>query len=273
MTLSLAPQMTQREYKWIQWKAIRSAKGFLHQYEETADTYIIWGYDGPEAHLCILYRGLVPQHVMDAGYTQEQNDLDLADFESVYKAIGNSSIDQRISGVPLGRAAVTKTGWHFQLHSVEITTAKWNGYYNKKINPVTLELTELGYVTYKLYDADRVEITDEANIATAVFTVVDWCVDHEMEIVGVIFTQVAPPTTDVRMWTSAAPGIANVPFGQGGLNLKNIGVGGVVDADGLAAKYMHPTIPMPGINKFRTMLKHDAGVQHTFQLLYKLFKP
>ena len=177
------------------------------------------------------------------------------------------------SDVPLSRTTVTKIGWHFQLHSIEITTAKWNGFHNKKINPITLVISDLGFVTYKLFDASQAQITDEANIADARITQMDWCVDHEMEIVGAIFSQNNAPTTDIYMWTFAAPGIANVPFGQGGLNLKLIGTGGTVDADGKAAKYLHPSIPMAGINKFRTILKHDAGVQHTFQLSYKLFKP
>jgi hypothetical protein len=176
-------------------------------------------------------------------------------------------------GSTLSRVKVTTSGWHFQISPIYVKTSTWNGYHHKQINPVTLVETDTGFVTYKLYDASRTQILEEERANEATYTVVDWCVNHEIEIVGAVFTQAEPPTTDIYMYTVGAPGILNVPFGCGGLNLKCIGIGGVIDADGKSAKYIHPSSPMSGLNKFRTILTHSAGVVHECQLIYKLFKP
>jgi hypothetical protein len=85
----LAPQFTQRGYFWTQWLEVRALKGLVLQYEGDDDTYTIWGYDGPEVHICTIWRGLVPDAVLGEGYTQEQNDADEAEFEAAYKPTGN----------------------------------------------------------------------------------------------------------------------------------------------------------------------------------------
>jgi hypothetical protein len=91
--LAITPYFTHREYRWTEWKAIQAVKGFNHQFEQLPDKYTIWGYDGPEAHVCIIYRGDVPYTVIDAGYSQAQNDADKLDFETNFKSIGNKAID------------------------------------------------------------------------------------------------------------------------------------------------------------------------------------
>jgi hypothetical protein len=172
------------------------------------------------------------------------------------------------------REKCTITGWHFQLHSVDFTTSTIDGFFNKSINPVTLALANLGYVTWKLYKLDGTLITDQPTAdAECRFTVFDWCADHEMEIRGAAYRHQTAPNSDVYFWCSAAPGIANLPFAQGGINLRHLGSGSGVDSDGKAAKYLHPSNPMVGINKFRMMLHHDAGVKHKAMILFQLYKP
>jgi hypothetical protein len=56
------------------------------QFDEAPGTYTVWGYDYPEVHLCTIWRGEVPSGVIAGGYSQEQNDQDLAEFEGGYKS-------------------------------------------------------------------------------------------------------------------------------------------------------------------------------------------
>lgn len=100
MAVVLASQFTQREYRWSQWLDVKEAKELVYQYDEedgAEGIYTIWGYDGPEAYLCKIYKGTVPQAVIDAGYTQQQNDADQAEFEADYKAGANGRIDPRLA--------------------------------------------------------------------------------------------------------------------------------------------------------------------------------
>jgi hypothetical protein len=91
--ITIAPQFTQRAYNWTDWKVVQKIKGFVHQHEDEQQIYTIWGYDGPEAHVCMIYKGEVPQSTIDGqGYTQEQNDLDRVDFEENFKATSNQQI-------------------------------------------------------------------------------------------------------------------------------------------------------------------------------------
>lgn len=177
------------------------------------------------------------------------------------------------NGSDLSRGKITTTGWHLQMHAVEVNVGTWNGFRNMSIDPTTLVETDHGFVTFKLFDSGRAQITNPLLFATACYTQIDWTTNHEAGIIGAIFTQAGPPASDIYMYTIGAPGIANIRFGTGGINLKCIGIGGVIDADGKAEKYIHPSLPMPGLNKFRTIFKHNAATQHQCQIIYKIFKP
>lgn len=87
--ITIAPQFTQIEHRWEAWKAMQSRKTLVLQSYKDESTVTIWGYDGPDAHLCCLYRGAVPACVIASGYTQEQNDADLADYETNYASTAN----------------------------------------------------------------------------------------------------------------------------------------------------------------------------------------
>ena len=207
---------------------------------------------------------------------------ELEDIPDVAKAIntllGGDLTPRDSDGSAIMRPKATTSGWSFQMHSIGIDIGKFSGIHNKSINgnhnsPDFLTLADLGFSTIKLYKQDRSLITAQEDEAQAHFTVVDWQVNHEMEILGGLFTQGQAPTNDIWMWTIGAPGIANVPFGQGGINLKRVGTAGWVDADGKAAKYLHPSVPMVGVNKMRIIFHHPTYEAHPCQMIFKLFKP
>jgi hypothetical protein len=92
MTVSIAPQFTQRASSWTIWKAAQALKGLVTQYEDDGTVYNIWGYDGPEVHICTIWKGTLPDSIVTGGYSQGQNDSDKTDFETYYKPLANKPI-------------------------------------------------------------------------------------------------------------------------------------------------------------------------------------
>jgi hypothetical protein len=173
---------------------------------------------------------------------------------------------------PIVRLKAAAPGWYFQIHSVEFTTAKYGGFYSKKVDAATGVETDTGFCTHKIYDAAGAEITSGAGEGNAVHTRIDWQVNHDMEIRGSMFTHAEKALQDCRMWVFAAPGIVNIPFAVGGLNLRHLPSEEAFTAEGGTAKFLSATVPMVGVNKFRLLLKHPAGFQHMGQLHFMLYK-
>lgn len=92
MSVSISSQFTQRNYKWTDWKVIQSVKNLIYQYEDDGYIYTIWGYDGPDAHICSIFKGNVPYSIIEQGYSQVQNDSDKVDFETNFQANGNKPL-------------------------------------------------------------------------------------------------------------------------------------------------------------------------------------
>jgi hypothetical protein len=183
--------------------------------------------------------------------------------------LGKDTTPKDVEGSPILRQKAAKAGWYYQLHGLEFTTSTIGGFHNKDKDG-----NDLGFVSMKLYDINGTEITDQPTAdSSCVKTQIDWMVNHEMEIIGASLFQNTAPATDIRLWVVAAPGIANLNFVQGGANLKFAGTGHAINADGRVAKYLHPSIPMAGVNKFRMVLKHDAGIKHGAMFLFDLFRP
>jgi hypothetical protein len=97
MPITLAPQYTQRSYFWTAWKSMRAAKHGRYQYDDDGTVYTVWFYDGPEVHLCTIWQGTVPDAVVQAGYSQEQNDADKADFLANYQATANKQLSPELT--------------------------------------------------------------------------------------------------------------------------------------------------------------------------------
>ena len=175
-------------------------------------------------------------------------------------------------GAPLTRNKITKSGWHFQLHSVEFSTSTLNSLYNKDKDD-----SDLGFTTIKYYDDQDAEITSPTQGVLdndCVKTVVTWEADHNIEIIGGLLEQSSQPSTDVRMWITAIPDLTvaqggSVPFIQGGLNLRNIS--GRIDLDGKTPKELPYNVTYH-TNKFMITLRHDAGVKCPITILFKIFR-
>lgn len=187
--------------------------------------------------------------------------------DAVNFLIGADTEPRDVTGRKIVRSAITNEGWAAQFHALSFQTSKLNSVYNKDENG-----NDLGFTSLKLYDANGAEITDAQNEASAVKTVVDWQPNHDFDIVGGQLFQAAAPSEDVYLWVIALPGILNLKFSQGGVNLKLSGGGGIADFDGRASKFM-PYNGGMGTNKFRLVIKHSAGFQHELQLVLEIFKP
>jgi len=171
------------------------------------------------------------------------------------------------TGRPIVRNAVTIEGWSAQFHAVGFCTSKLNALRNHGDDG-----NALGFATAKFYDDENNELTTQEDIdSECVKTVIDWMPSHDYEIVGGQLMQAQPPASNVYLWVKGLPGILNVMFAQGGLNLKLCGQGGIADFDGRASKFL-PYNSGAGTNKFQLILRHEAGVQHEVQLVLEIFK-
>lgn len=94
MAIALSSTHTQRTYRWTDWKTVQSNKKLIYQYDDDGIVYTIYGYDGPEVHLCNIFKGTVPYNIVEAGYSQVQNDADKIDFENNYLAEANRPVNE-----------------------------------------------------------------------------------------------------------------------------------------------------------------------------------
>lgn len=92
MPLALAAQYTQRSFTWTNWKTQFSNKGGLPQFDDDGNVYTIYFYDGSEVLLCTVWKGTVPDGVINGGYSQSTNDSDKSDFETNFKPFFNKSL-------------------------------------------------------------------------------------------------------------------------------------------------------------------------------------
>lgn len=95
--VTLASNLTQRSYAWTAWRSAYLSRGIRLQYIDHGDHYFIWFYDVPEVHLTTIWKGEVPYGVVNGGYTQEQNDVDKADWEARFKYEGNRQLSPQTS--------------------------------------------------------------------------------------------------------------------------------------------------------------------------------
>ena len=165
------------------------------------------------------------------------------------------------------RFAATIDGWHYQLLTTEITTAKKDGFYCKDEDG-----NDVGFITHKIYDSNGAEITDAQNEGQAVETRFWIRPTHHYEVIGAIFGQNSVPTSDIRLWVTGLPGIYNVRFARGGINLKHAGSNMYQLADGRASKYLAYNAQAADANSFKFTLKHTQGTQHTFQVSLEIYK-
>jgi len=83
----------QRDSYWTAFKDLIIQKSIKPQYVEDSYIYFIYGYDIPEVLTCTIWKGVVPDSIINGGYSQAQNDADKSNFETNYKSYANRSID------------------------------------------------------------------------------------------------------------------------------------------------------------------------------------
>lgn len=94
MSISFGSSFTQISYTWQDWKNVQLFKNGNHQYHSDGTLYTIYFYDGPEVHACTIWLGVVPDSIINSGYTQEMNDSNKLDFENNFLATANQTIDK-----------------------------------------------------------------------------------------------------------------------------------------------------------------------------------
>lgn len=92
MSITISTQFTQRAYTWTNWKIVQALKNGIHQYDDDGTIYTIYFYDDKEVHTCVIYKGVVPDGIIDGGYSQGTNDSDKTDFETNYKPFSNKPL-------------------------------------------------------------------------------------------------------------------------------------------------------------------------------------
>lgn len=273
--VAIASQYTQRAYTWTAWKAVYAAKGSLFQYEDDSILYTIWSYDGPEIHMCQIYKGEVP-HTVVPSYSQVANDADKLDFETNYKASGNQPLYQSdTDGAQIVRMKAAKKGWSFWAVPIEITTSTLGGSLYCK-NSLDVDIPG---ITCKIYNGSDVEITTagllNANLNTCVKTVIDFEPAFDFEIIGGALRINSNPSADVRLWIIGAPDIPAIAGGSkefaSGINLKFLGPDSEFSVDGRVTKFIqyHPSLHT---GKVRILLKHPAGTQVNMQFAIHIYR-
>src|SRR5258708_2430323 len=171
--------MEQRSYRWIDWKALALVRDGQHQHvEDTAQgVYTIWFYDGPETHLTNVWTGAVPDGVTDAGYTQEQNDSDKADFETNFKPTSNGTIVPRAPDGRLDvRTTIASKAKNYRLRPFSVVPGDATSLVN-----LYVDMKPLTDITVTCYDVNSKATTDAT---VSVKTVIDLEPPYDYEIIG-----------------------------------------------------------------------------------------
>lgn len=266
MSVFLSPQFTYRESRWAQFKAIKASKSLNIQYEDQDTKYLIWGYDGPEVHCCLIYKGTVPVEVIAAGYSEVQNGLDLTDFETNYMPTANSFLVERdTNGATYSRIKIVPTGWSYCAIGVNLSTS----------NIGSLEIFKNGVddtainKTYKIYNSLGTEITDNADKASAVKTVIT--IEPTFNIY-VISGRISQTTNKILLDVVAVPDIPAVAGGSKqfsqNLNLKKFNN---LTTDGKAPKYLSYNATYH-TSKFKFTFYHDAGTEEDISVILEVYK-
>jgi len=93
-SVTFGSALSQRNYTWTEWKTLYLSRTNVNpQYAEDDIKYMIYFYDGPEVHVCEIWKGTVPYPVQSQ---QGQNDADRTDFTSNYQSLCNNPNVSRI---------------------------------------------------------------------------------------------------------------------------------------------------------------------------------
>ena len=273
--LNFPSYYTRREYLWTAWKAAKASRGFIMQYDEDVEKYLIYGYDGPEVHICYVYKGTLSEDLA-AFYSQVQNDADKVDFETNFKPTGNQALSQiDTDNAQIVRIKAAKRGWSFWALPIELTTSTISGTtYAKDAGG-----TDITGIICRIYDENNGEITTpgllNANLSTCVKTVLDFEPTFDYEMIGGELRINNNPASDIRLWIIGAPDIPAIYGGSkefaSGVNLKFMAPDASFEIDGRVTKYVtYNAITHQG--KLRLILKHAAGMSVNIQFVIHMYK-
>lgn len=275
MSVALAPHFTQRNYTWTAWKAVYAVKGSLFQYDEDDASYLIWTYDGPDVHICQLWKGDIP-YTLAATYSQGQNDTDKADFETNYKSIGNQPLYQSdTDGAQIVRNKAAKKGWTYAALPFEFQTARLSD----TLFSQDLAGTNRTWITLKAYDVNGTEVTTagllNANYANIVKTVISFEPPFDYEVIGGVIRTTSTLNADMRMYIIGAPDIPAQYGGSkemaGGINLNYLAANNEYAVDGRVTKYIkYDASTHQG--KIQIALKYPAGTNGSFSIVVELYR-
>lgn len=243
---------------WAQIKSFATARNISIQYVDYNGNYYLSAIDGGFSLQAILSQ-------------EDPSNADLIDFETNFKPTGNKKLDppKDSDGSILQRIKVTASGWSLHYHGLELVSSSLTGSVDKDHNNA-----DTGFLTVKLYDADDVQITDEAYVNTCVKTVIDWEPTFSYDIIGGDVFMHTVPSTDIRISVIGVPDIPALDGGtkvfMTGFNLKYVPSDGI-HLDGKTPK---STTYTPGMhtNKIRFIMHHDAGVSQAVMVMLNIFK-
>jgi len=270
--LTLAPSLTQRAWTWVSFKDIVVLKYLQVQYDEEVDRYVVFGYDGPEVHLCVIWKDDVPPAIA-LTYTQEQNDADKADFEANYKPTANGQVEPKSKdGRRTVRDSVANRTNHFKLRVYSFTTAAGSGSIHN-VNPVTD--ADYGDCTLTMFDATGSVTTDPALAAKEWL---DLMPHYDYEIIGgYMDIPDAVKNGATNQWFVSVIGVPDLPPQMYGsidyiseANLELITTTRIV-SDGRAVSFLPYNYGGYPTNKMRFIIKHPVGAQQRFQFYLEHF--
>jgi hypothetical protein len=239
-----------RDVSWSTFKSFVDGKGLRLQYVEDTENYYAYAFDGQFGLECALAK---------------DESADTVDFETNYVAIANlpmESIDA--DGAKLVNPKLASSGRTYRSTFINFDTSDldslvvsgWAG-------------TDLGIGEIKLYDALGDEITDNADKANAVVTLVTMNQTSTFDLQGFCIYQSAQPATDMYANACIAPHIPAIYGGTvelvQGCNLKYANYGNrEMDWVGDSAS----TVTFDGTNYSHILglkIIHNAGVTHHLQ--------
>lgn len=268
---SISDSVTQRNFRWTEWKAQYAVKGLPFQYYDAGDSYSVWSYDGPEALFTQVFKSSPPESAL-TDYSAEQAALDLADFETNFKSLGNKPNEQiDIDGAQLVRVKAAKKGWSFWAMPLEFRTSTLGGsLYFKDQNG-----TSFSWASCKVYDESNAEITTEGGLTGCVKTVLDIEPPFDFEVIGGSVRTHEDVTQDARLWIVMAPDIP-VAYGgskefASGVNLRFVQPTESLIVDGRVTKAItYNATDHRG--KMRMLIKHPAGYAVSVMIIVEVYK-
>ncbi len=265
MTVHIASQFTQRWTRWTGWKSVRSMKNGVHQHDDDgglASSYTIWFYDGPDCHLCTIWKGSVPDGIQNDPnnpYTQSQNDSDLSDFVTNYLPTSNAVVEPK---APDGRLIVRQTSANktknFRLKVFSFRPGDPSSLKNKNT-----DFTDASDITMTCYKSDGTTTTSRTN---AVKTIIDFEPTFNYEVIGgwIDVPDTISGSSSEDWWVSCI-GVPDIPYAfggsvpfVGGTNLE-AAITKKLNSDGRATSYLAYDATYH-TNKLRWILLHPTNL-------------